>query len=121
MKKTAGSVSGTRIVVLDGGPPEWDGEVTAVVASASGTLERWDHVADAAYVWEPTASEREVEVDRETRAGKVREKREALVYRALGYRDDIISQRPASEEGRQLRIEGVQETAPDPAEEDADS
>ncbi len=115
MKKTAGSVAGTHVIVLDGGPPQWDGTVTAVSSTATGTLERWDKTADLAYVWEPTTEEREVEVDRETRAGNVREKRAALVYRAVGYREDIVAEQDRTEEkeGRTVRGEDVPQAAPD--------
>ncbi len=111
MRKTAGSVAGTRIIVLDGGPPEWDGEVTAVSATATGTLERTCHTADLSYVWTPTTEEREVEVDRETKAGNVRETRSALVYRALGYRCDI--DQTHTPEGRPLRIEDMPQADPE--------
>ena len=85
---SAGSVSGTVYVVLVGGPPEWDGTVTAVSRTSGALLERWCHTSDLAYLWKRTGLEQEVEVESERRSGTVLIKKDALVYEAIGYRED---------------------------------
>jgi len=80
--------AGTMLVVLEGGPPEWDGKHTAISKTGGGEMERWCHTADAAYVWRRTERTREVEVEHERRSGIVRLMEEATIYEAVGYRED---------------------------------
>lgn len=106
------AVPDTHLVVLRGGPPEWDG-VVARVCDVPGTLERWDHTADAALVWEPTAEFAQVEVDRERRADTVSETKAAKVYRCVGYREDMLEARPEGEAGQDVRTADMPQAAPD--------
>lgn len=105
-------VPDTHLVVLRGGPPEWDGTV-AKVCDVPGQLERWCHGSGLAYVWGPTEETAQVEVDREVRAGTVRETKVAVVYRALGYRCDIPHPQTSTPEGRPVRTEDVPQAVAD--------
>lgn len=77
----------TKLVVFEGGPPEWDGHVTSILAIA-GAAERWCHTSDKPILYLKTDETREVEVETEKRSGKKTEKKTAIVYRYLGYRDE---------------------------------
>lgn len=76
---------------MRGGPPEWDGRATSVVRPKEErkTLERWDHTADLAIVYQRSLSEEEVEVARHTREGGTKIVT-AEVWDYLGYRADLI-------------------------------
>ena len=80
---------GTRLIIFRGGPPEWDGVVAAVSESGRGDAERWDNTADLALVYRETSGVEAVEVDRARRSGRVRERKDAVVYGFVGYRDEI--------------------------------
>jgi hypothetical protein len=88
-KPTPGSAPGTKVVVLEGGPPEWAGTI-AGIAKTCERLERWDHTADLALVWEPTGDVREVEIEHEYNTGKAVKKHTAEVWRCCGYRVDTL-------------------------------
>jgi hypothetical protein len=78
------SVPGTILVVLRGGPAEWDGRVCSVVREGGGVLERWDHVAGRRAVWVRTEDWDTVPVIRERRGGNVVERKSAAVYTYVG-------------------------------------
>jgi hypothetical protein len=105
-------VPDTHLVVLRGGPPEW-AEHVAKVCDVPGTLERWDHAADAALVWEPTDETAQVEVDRERKGDTVRETKTAQVFRCVGYREDMLEARPEGEAGQDVRVADMPQAAPD--------
>lgn len=111
--------------MLRGGPPEWEGVVARVCDVEAGpalqpTLERTCHVSGLSYVWTPTDAVEDVEVDREVKAGTVRETKTAQVYAAVGYREDIISEGSTSAEGRQVLAPRLWEDEADGDQEDAD-
>jgi hypothetical protein len=85
---TPGSVTGTKVVLLHGGPPEWDGYVTGILKSASGTLERWDHTADAACMYVQTDEFRDVSIEHLKRNGPVTEIKPAEVWIFAGYKEE---------------------------------
>lgn len=87
MKPTPGSVAGTKIVLLRGGPPEWDGEVAGVSKTGGGKLERWDHTADLPLVFVATEETEPVQIERHRKGGTVIEEKKAQVYECVGYRD----------------------------------
>lgn len=113
-------VPGLKLVVLRGGPPEWDGTVARVcdVDNPHG-LERWDHIGDLALVWFPTGDEADVEVDRETKAGMVKETKRAQVYACAGYREDVGREGTAHTEGREVLAPGLWEDEADGEQEDS--
>lgn len=88
MRPTPGSVAGTKVVVLVGGPPEYDGDVCGLSKTGSGRAERWDHTADSPVVYAETDDTIPVRIIHERRGGPKPEIHDAQVYRYQGYRED---------------------------------
>ena len=86
-KISKGEVTGTKMIVLWGGPPEWDGHITAII-DAGTKLERWDHVADAPVLYVSTGQAADVKITKERRAGKKVEEKVAEVFKFAGYREE---------------------------------
>lgn len=88
-KPTPGSAPGTKVIVLEGGPPDWDGRVEGISKTSTGQVERWDQVADAILVYLQTDRTKEVPITHERRNGPVVELKAAEVYAFAGYKEEL--------------------------------
>lgn len=81
--------TGTKIVVFEGGPPQWAGTVTYIAKTGGGRAERLCEVSHAHVVYAQTERTKEVEIERERRSGTVVELKTAEVYEFIGYKEDV--------------------------------
>lgn len=88
LKPTPGTVTGTKIIVFQGGPPGWEGSVDACLKTCE-SVERWDYVADSAIVFRRTGCTEDVPIVREKRTGQVTEMKVAEVFAFAGYKDEL--------------------------------
>ena len=89
MKPTPGSVTGTKIIVLRGGPPQWDGQIEGVSKTGSGRAQRWCHVSGMTIIYGATDRTEKVVITHERRNGPVDKEHSAQVYEYLGYIDEV--------------------------------
>lgn len=86
---TPGTVTGTKVVVFEGGPPQWNGHVTGISKTGSGRAERWDEVSGETIVYIRTDRTAQVPLERQRRTGTVVEMKTAAVYAYAGYKEDL--------------------------------
>ena len=89
MKPTPGSVTGTKIVIFKGGPPQWDGTIHGISKTGGGRAERLDEISDSTIVYIRTDRTQEVQIEREKKSGTVIETKIAEVYDFAGYKEDL--------------------------------
>ncbi len=88
LKPTPGTITGTKIILLRGGPPEWDGEITGISKGAGTELQRLDHTARLHLRYRRTEELQTVEIPRHQRGGTVLQSKQAEVWECLGYTDE---------------------------------
>lgn len=86
---TPGTVTGTKIVVFEGGPPEWDGYIAGISKTCT-SAERWDNTADELILYHQTDRTKEVPIEREKRTGTVIEMKTAEVFAFAGYKGEEL-------------------------------
>lgn len=91
MKPTPGSITGTKIIQMQGGPPEWDGEVAGILKTAEGPMERWDHTADLAILYVKTDAYTTITLDHERKGGTVQQEHKVEVWTYAGYKEEWLS------------------------------
>lgn len=88
MRGTPGSVSGTKIVLLEGGPPGVADRVEGILKTCTGRLERMCPASGEVIVYAQTDRTAEVEVEHRRRDGVVLQEKTAEVWEYVGYKED---------------------------------